>query len=92
MSSRWRVPILLAVLVTLAGVAIPPVIEDHLEPGFCSGDCPVQLAGHGVAITPPPTPSAVRRAAVVAPAVTVGAATDLGTVALPDAPRAPPSV
>ena len=43
-----------------AGVAIPPVLEDHLEPGFCSADCPVQHAGHGAAIAPPARPSAAR--------------------------------
>jgi len=30
---------LLVALVILIGVATPPVIEDHLEVGFCSADC-----------------------------------------------------
>ena len=66
MSSRLRVAVVLAIVVILAGVAVPPVIEDHLEPGFCSADCPVQHAGHGAAIAAPPLASAARRAPVVA--------------------------
>ena len=54
MPSPRRLSILLVVLVLLAGVAVPPLIEDHFEPGFCSADCPVQHAGYG-ALTPSPS-------------------------------------
>jgi hypothetical protein len=91
MSMRLRVAVGLAVAVILAVVAVPPVIEEHLEPGFCSADCPVQHAGHGAAITSPPLASAARRTPVVATAETRGAKADRGAVASPDAPRAPPA-
>ena len=90
MRSRLRVAVLLLAMVTLVGVATPPVIEDHLEVGFCSADCPVQHAGHGAAITPALASRATLRALVVATAVARAAGGDLGTVASPDAPRAPP--
>ena len=91
MSMRLRVAAGLAVAVILAILVIPPVIEEHLEPGFCSADCPVQHAGHGAAVTSPPLASAARRAPVVATAETRAAEADRGTVASPDAPRAPPT-
>jgi hypothetical protein len=90
MSRGWRRSIVVLVLLTLASVAAPPVIENHLEPGFCSADCPVQLAGHGAAVTPPAPPIAVRTP-VVAAAASAGAVSELEAVSLPDAPRAPPS-
>ena len=91
MPSRLTLTVLLGVLLTLAGVAVPPLFEDHLEPGFCSADCPVQHAGHGAATAPPARPSASHRPAPAASAVapTVGAA--LEPLASPDAPRAPPA-
>jgi hypothetical protein len=91
MPRRWRLPIVVLVLVTLGSVAAPPVIENHLEAGFCSADCPVQLAGHGAAVTPPVPAVAIHRAPVVAAACMARAVDDVGTVRLPDAPRAPPS-
>jgi hypothetical protein len=91
MPSRLSLAILFGVLVTLAGIAVPPVLEDHLEPGFCSADCPVQHAGHGGAMTPPARPSAARRPAPIAPAVTVADGLALDPPASPDAPRAPPA-
>ncbi len=91
MSLRLRVAVGLAVAVILAVIVVPPVIEEHLEPGFCSADCPVQHAGHGAAITAPPLVSAARRAPVVAIAESPATEADLGAVASPDAPRAPPA-
>jgi len=91
MSFRWRVLLLFAVLVTLAGVAIPPVIEDHLEPGFCSADCPVQHAGHGVGIT---TRAQALRAHPAPVFIAPLMLSDDGPIARPDSadsPRAPPS-
>jgi hypothetical protein len=90
MASGLRLSILLVLLVTLAGVAIPPVSEDHLEPGFCSADCPVQHAGYGAAITPSPVPIAVRRALVVAVPATGEADAGRGVIVSAHAPRAPP--
>jgi hypothetical protein len=91
MSSRWCLPVVLVVVATLAYVATPPVIENHLEAGFCSADCPVQLTGHGSAITPPAPPTAADRAPVVVAATIAGAVRSVAIVSLPDAPRAPPS-
>jgi hypothetical protein len=91
MAMSLRVAVGLVVAVLLAAVAVPPVTEDHLEPGFCSADCPVQHAGHGAAITSPPLASAARRTPVVASAEALGAEADLGAAASPDAPRAPPA-
>jgi hypothetical protein len=91
MSMRLRVVVGLAAAVILAVMTAPPVFEDHLEPGFCSADCPVQHAGHGAAITSPPLASTARRAPVLATAEARSAAADLGPVASPDAPRAPPA-
>jgi hypothetical protein len=89
---RWlRAIVLLVAGVTLIGVATPPVIEEHLEPGFCSADCPVQHPGHGAAVAAPPPPSAAGRAAVVGAASTCGTVVELGSVDSPAAPRAPPS-
>ena len=89
---RWlRAIVLLVAGVTLIGVATPPVIEEHLEPGFCSADCPVQHPGYGAAIAAPPAPSAVGRAAVVGAAAIGRTAVELGAVDAPVAPRAPPS-
>jgi len=90
MPSPRRLSILLVVLVLLAGVAVPPLIEDHFEPGFCSADCPVQHAGYG-ALTPSPAPSAPRRAPAVAVPATRGADADRSVIASAHAPRAPPS-
>ena len=83
--------VLIGLAVQLAGVAVPPVVEDHLEPGFCSADCPVQHAGHGAATGPPARPSAARRPAPTEPALTLAASAALEPLASPDAPRAPPA-
>lgn len=90
--SRLNLAVLIGIIVILAGVAVPPVIEDHLEAGFCSADCPVQHAGHGAAaIAPPARPTAVRGPAPTVSAVALAAAADLVPLASPDAPRAPPT-
>ena len=91
MPLRLRVVMLLVALMTLLGVATPPVIEDHLEVGFCSADCPVQHDGRTTALAPPPPPSVTRRSAPVSIAAARLADADLGAVDAPDAPRAPPS-
>ena len=91
MPSPRRLSILLVVLVLLAGAAVPTLVEDHLEPGFCSADCPVQHAGHGAAITPSPAPSAARRTLAVAAPATRAADAARGVCASAHAPRAPPS-
>jgi len=91
MPSRLNLVILIGILVVFAGVAIPPVLEDHLEPGFCSADCPVQHAGYGAALVPPTRPTAARGPAPTASAVTPAADADLVPLASPDAPRAPPA-
>src|SRR5438105_12822461 len=69
MPSPRRVVMLLVALAMLIGVVTPPVIEDHVEVGFCSADCPVQQAGHTTATAPPQPPSIARRsvAVVIAP-------------------------
>jgi hypothetical protein len=90
MPSRLSASVLLAVIVMLIGIAMPPVLEDHLEPGFCSADCPVQHAGHGAAIPPPARPGAARGPAPTAPAAALAADAGLGPLPSPDAPRAPP--
>ena len=91
MPLRLRVVMLLVALMTLLGVATPPVIEDHVEVGFCSADCPVQQAGHTTATAPPQPPSIARRSAPVSIAAARLADAELGAVDAPDAPRAPPS-
>jgi len=91
MPSRLTLAVLIGVLLALAGAAVPPVLEDHLEPGFCSADCPVQHTGHGTAATPPARPSAARRPAPTAPAVALADGVALDPLASPDAPRAPPA-
>jgi hypothetical protein len=87
----WFVPVLLMAMMALAGVAIPPVLEDHVEPGFCSADCPVQHPGHGSVTPPPPVPTAPRRSPVVVVTLVPGVRADLAAVASLHAPRAPPS-
>lgn len=86
-----RVVMLLMALAMVIGVAAPPVIEDHVEVGFCSADCPVQHAGHTTAIAPPPAPSAARRTPAVVIAGVRRDSADFGAADAPDAPRAPPS-
>src|SRR5258707_8367773 len=66
--SRLNLAVLIGIIVMLAGVAVPPVIEDHLEAGFCSADCPAQHPGHGAATSPPAPPTAARGPAPTAPA------------------------
>ena len=88
---RVRVVVLLVALVTLLGVATPPVFEDHVETGFCSADCPVQHDGHGTAITSPLAPIASRGVLVVLGVLERGVDVEIGPVAGPAAPRAPPS-
>jgi hypothetical protein len=86
-----RVSVLLVALLVLTGVATPPVIEDHLEPGFCSTDCPVQHAGHGSAIAPAASAGDGRRAPAAAAAAPHGGEAARLADGSPDAPRAPPS-
>jgi hypothetical protein len=82
---------LLMALAMLIGVATPPVIEDHVEIGFCSADCPVQHDGHSTAVAPPLVPSAARRSPALAIAGARVADAERGAAGAPDAPRAPPS-
>ena len=91
MTSPLRVVVLLGALAMLLGVATPPVIEDHVEVGFCSADCPVQHAGHTTLIAAPPPPSAARRSAAVVIATVRVTDAEFGATEAPDAPRAPPS-
>jgi len=91
MSSRWHALLLLAVVVMLAGVAVPPVIENHLEPGFCSADCPVQHAGHAVGITTGVQILRASQATVFTGPFMLGGNVAVTRLAAPDAPRAPPS-
>ena len=88
---RLRVVILLIGLVTLLGVATPPVFEDHAEAGFCSADCPVQHDAHGIAVASPLAPSASRGVLVVLGVLERGADVEILPVNGPAAPRAPPS-
>jgi len=81
----------LVALLLLAAVATPPVVEDHLQVGYCSADCPVQHTGHGAAIEAPPVPSASHRAPVIVTVVARACAVALVHDDTPDAPRAPPS-
>jgi len=92
MTSPLRVMVLLGALAMLIGIAAPPVIEDHVEVGFCSADCPVQHAGHTTVIAPPPPPSVARRSAAVVIVPVRGVDAEFGAIDAPDAPRAPPSV
>ena len=91
MTARLRVLILLVAMVTSTDVALPPVMEDHVERGYCSADCPVQHAASGAAIAPPPPPRAVHRLTVVVTAVVRAVEVNAGASAAPDAPRAPPA-
>ena len=90
MAAHRRASILLVVLVALTGAIVPPLVEDHLEAGFCSADCPVQHPGAGVAIL------AIVPTHVVSPALVCGKplarAADIvrANSASHDAPRAPP--
>jgi len=88
---RIRVVILLVALVSLLGVATPPVFEDHVETGFCSADCPVQHEGRGIAITSPLGPSASRGLLVVLGVLERGVDVEIRPVTGLAAPRAPPS-
>jgi hypothetical protein len=90
MVPRWRVAVVLAIIVTLTGVAVPPVIEDHLEAGFCSAECPVQQAGHGTGITTPVVAIAVHRTPVISAPLLPCTDAPLATATSLDAPRAPP--
>ena len=86
-----RACVLLAALVFLADVGAPPVLEDHLEPGFCNADCPVQHPGCGAAVTPRPLASVAGRwpvQGVVATSVPEGRRPVLPSR---NAPRAPPA-
>ena len=82
--------VILAILLTLIGVAVPPVFEDHLEAGFCSADCPVQQAGHGVGIATAVIAALAHRAPRSGRAPILPPDAPLGTIASPDAARAPP--
>ena len=91
MSPRWRVPILLAVILVLGGIALPPVIENHVEPGFCSADCPVQHAGHGVGVATRVQALGASEAPVFTASLVFSGDSPIARLASPDAPRAPPS-
>lgn len=91
MASVGRAALLLLVAVTLAAAGVPPALdEDRSVPGYCSPDCPLQQAGHTVAVTPVPlrhgeSVEATRETPMREPAAAV-----LERPALVDAPRAPP--
>ena len=82
--------VVLAILLTLVGVAVPPVVEDHLETGFCSADCPVQQAGHGVGIATTVIAALTHRTPRSGRPPILPPDVPLGTIASPDAARAPP--
>jgi hypothetical protein len=91
MPAWLRITMVLAALTILVDVAVPPVIEDHAERGFCSADCPVQHPGHGAALAP-----AAPRAQGHRLVRSVMATTSRPDVESPratglDAPRAPPA-
>jgi hypothetical protein len=90
MASALRFVILLAAVVMIIDVATPPVIETHLELGFCSADCPVQHAASGAAIAPPAPPRPVHRRANVVDAVARADEAEIRSAGAPDVPRAPP--
>jgi len=91
MCAWLRLLVLLIAGLMVIGVAIPPVTEDRLETGFCSADCPVQHAGHGTAVGPPPAPTAAHRLAIVAAPIARETDPARSTPPSPDVPRAPPS-
>ena len=91
MAVPLRFLVLLVALVALVDVAAPPLIEDRLQLGFCSADCPVQHAASGAAVTPATPPGAGHRLAVVVSEVTGEPGIVTGAGDAPDAPRAPPS-
>ena len=82
--------VVLAILLTLIGVAVPPVVEDHLEAGFCSADCPVQQAGHGAGIATAVIAALAHRTPRSGRTPSLPPDVPLGTIASPDAARAPP--
>jgi hypothetical protein len=90
---RWpvRVAVLFVAILTLTIVATPPLIEEHLEPGFCSADCPVQHDGQGAAIEPAPAPREARHTAVGYTGHNGVTDADPGLIVGPASPRAPPS-
>jgi hypothetical protein len=91
MAPPLRALILFLALGALIDVATPPVIENHLEIGFCSADCPVQHAAAGAAVAPPPPPRVVDRLAATVAAVAFGFDIATSAAEAPDVPRAPPS-
>ena len=82
--------VVLAILLTLIGVALPPVIEDHIEAGFCSADCPVQQAGHGAGIATAVLAALAHRTPRSGRTPILPPDAPLGTITSPDAARAPP--
>ena len=90
MTRCWRGAIALGIILTLTAVVVPPVVEDHLEAGFCSADCPVQHAGVAGATTGVVAIGTHASLVLHAPASGTSEAPS-GTIASPDAPRAPPS-
>ena len=82
--------VVLALLLTLIGVAVPPVVEDHLEAGFCSADCPVQQTGHGVGIATGTIATLADRTPPSGRTPALPSDVSLGTIASTDAARAPP--
>ena len=90
---RWSVrsALLLVAILILASAAAPPLIEDHLEAGFCSADCSVQHDGQATAVEPTPSPGETRHiAARHAGGIGVTDASPGATFG-PSSPRAPPS-
>ena len=85
-----RAAVVLAILLTLIGVAVPPVVEDHLEAGFCSADCPVQQAGYGVGIATGTIATLADRTPPAGRTPALPSGISPGTIASTDAARAPP--
>ena len=86
-----RLVAVLAFVLAIADVALPPVVESHAEAGFCSADCPVQHPGHGGAIRAPQQGDDGHPLVVLTVrALSEIAAPALASTAL-DAPRAPPT-
>jgi hypothetical protein len=91
MPAWLRITMVLAALTILVDVAVPPVIEDHAERGFCSADCPVQRPGHGAALAPAAPRAQAHRLVRSVTTTTSGPDVESPRAMGLDAPRAPPA-
>jgi hypothetical protein len=88
-SARFLV---VAMLLLAAGdIALPPVIENHIEIGYCSADCPVQHPGSGVALREDQHADTSVPLTVGPMRATPESASPVAAAIALDAPRAPPS-